>query len=459
MKHIFLGLLPVLALIAFSGCQNPAAENPDPDLIPSSIVFSDGPTVSRQLGSGDYTNSVSGTGDGAITYTSGTTGAATVDGSTGTVQLVAEGVTLITANKEATATHSAVSASYTLTVTAKSPSTIDFADGLTVTKQFGSGSFTNTVSGDGTGDIIYESGTASVATIDPVTGEVTLTGTGETVITATKAETSTHAAAGSSYTLTVTPIPVDLTNLVQAGGVSGTSTTTSLTFTFSAEPITLTAADITVTGAVKGALTGTGTTRSLAISNIAVANGLSVSVSIDSPDNYTITGVPKTAAVYKDTWDLGGIGPAGGYVFYIKSTYSDGWRYLEASSGDQGSSTAWWSGTAINITGAKATAVGTGKANTVAIVSAQGTSTNYAARVCDQLVLGGYSDWFLPSRDELKSMYYALKSAGLVNFGFFYYWSSSQNAADTAYNENFYSGGTYSYTTSQALGIRAVRSY
>ncbi len=74
---------------------------------------------------------------------------------------------------------------------------------------------------------------------------------------------------------------------------------TGLTLTFSADPKTLSIDNITVTGATKGALSSEGATRRLVISNITVANGATVSVSITSPAGYSITGTPQTAVVYK----------------------------------------------------------------------------------------------------------------------------------------------------------------
>ncbi len=85
-------------------------------LTPSTIVFTDGQTVSKMIGSGVYTNVVSGVGDGVVTYTSGTPATATVDVNTGEVTLVAVGTTVITASKVATATHASVTNTYTLKV-------------------------------------------------------------------------------------------------------------------------------------------------------------------------------------------------------------------------------------------------------------------------------------------------------------------------------------------------------
>jgi formylglycine-generating enzyme required for sulfatase activity len=91
---------------------------------------------------------------------------------------------------------------------------------------------------------------------------------------------------------------VVFTNLT-ANGAYGAVTTTELTLTFDVDPATLTADDITVTGATKGSLSGTGTTRTLAISDITVADGAEVTVTINSPAGYSITGSPQTAVVYK----------------------------------------------------------------------------------------------------------------------------------------------------------------
>lgn len=58
-----------------------------------------------------------------------------------------------------------------------------------------------------------------------------------------------------------------------------------------------------------------------------------------------------------------------------------------------------WSNSAHVITNASETALGTGMANTLEIVAVQGEGT-YAARLCNDLVLNGYDDWFLPSSEE-----------------------------------------------------------
>lgn len=54
------------------------------------------------------------------------------------------------------------------------------------------------------GAVVYASDNEDVATVDPATGEVTIKGVGEAVITTKIAETDTHEAAEASYKLTVT---------------------------------------------------------------------------------------------------------------------------------------------------------------------------------------------------------------------------------------------------------------
>jgi len=115
------------------------------------------------------------------------------------------------------------------------------------------------------------------------------------------------------------------------------------------------------------------------------------------------------------TYPIGGTGPAGGHIFYDKGSYSNGWRYLEAApASTEWTDNEWGSfGTLIGGTG---TGIGTGKSNTTIIVNWLNNNsddtlgdvtykTDRAAYLCDALTVGGYSDWFLPSKDELNLMY------------------------------------------------------
>jgi hypothetical protein len=71
--------------------------------------------------------------------------------------------------------------------------------------------------------------------------------------------------------------------------------------------------------------------------------------------------------------------------------------------------------------------IGSGSGNTNEIINSC-TQAGIAARLCGDLVLGGYSDWFLPSRDELFQMY--LNKFAIGGFANDYYWSSSEHDDD-----------------------------
>jgi len=86
----------------------------------------------------------------------------------------------------------------------------------------------------------------------------------------------------------ITTAQVELTSIT-ANGTLGSETTTELNLYFASVPTALSVNDITVTGATKGTLTGNGTTRTLTISNIIVANGENITVEITSPTGYAIT--------------------------------------------------------------------------------------------------------------------------------------------------------------------------
>ncbi|MEK3833394.1 S-layer homology domain-containing protein [Paenibacillus sp. FSL R7-0128] len=92
--------------------------------------------------------------------------------------------------------------------------------------------------------------------------------------------------------------PVVLQSAV-ADGVPGTTTSTKIDLTFDAAIAGLTADDITITdvtgSAVKGSLSGSGTAWSLALTSVTGEGD--VSVAVNSPSGYTVSGSPQTATV------------------------------------------------------------------------------------------------------------------------------------------------------------------
>ena len=107
-------------------------------------------------------------------------------------------------------------------------------------------------------------------------------------------------------------------------------------------------------------------------------------------------------------------------------------------------------------TGATETAIGTGNSNTNAIVASQGAGI-YAAKLCSDLVLGGFSDWYLPSKDELNKLYENKNVVG--GFASTYYWSSSESNFNNAWSQYFLNGFQYYYDKSFKLCVRAVRAF
>ena len=138
------------------------------------------------------------------------------------------------------------------------------------------------------------------------------------------------------------------------------------------------------------------------------------------------------------SYSFGDTGPAGGLIFYDQGSFINGWRYLEAAPSDQSSAAHWGCANTL-INGADGTAIGSGAQNTIDILAGCSTA-GIAARLCDQLVLNGYSDWFLPSLGELNQMYWNLKVKGLGGFANKWYWSSSEFSEGYVWHQNFSDG-------------------
>jgi hypothetical protein len=144
----------------------------------------------------------------------------------------------------------------------------------------------------------------------------------------------------------------------------------------------------------------------------------------------------------------------GGIIFYIDTSGQHGFI---AAFQDQGTAIVWWNG--VNtVTGAIQTVIGTGKSNTQKIIQSQGKPGTYAALLCKKYKGGGYTDWFLPSRDELNELYKQKKWVG--GFASAYYWTSSEFDSSSSWGVNFYDGyqrhGLYKYFT---YYVRAVRAF
>ncbi|MEQ8908418.1 MAG: SBBP repeat-containing protein [Vicingaceae bacterium] len=164
------------------------------------------------------------------------------------------------------------------------------------------------------------------------------------------------------------------------------------------------------------------------------------------------------ATVDTGNYVIGSAGPACGIVFYDKGSYSNGWRYLEAMPFDQngGAGISWGPASA---TGATSSNIGDGLTNTSTIVSSYGAGS-YAAQVANDLTHNGYSDWFLPTEDELNLMYSNLHLNGAGGFSTSTsYWSSTEFSGGNAVYQSFGTGVSTALSKSSSILVRAIRRF
>jgi hypothetical protein len=108
------------------------------------------------------------------------------------------------------------------------------------------------------------------------------------------------------------------------------------------------------------------------------------------------------------------------------------------------------------IAGADAPAIGKGNQNTKDIIAGC-SQPAIAARRCSDMELNGYSDWYLPSKDELNKLY--LNRAKIGSFSDAFYWTSCESDATFAWGQDFYDGTQGRVSKDSAGHVQAVRAF
>jgi hypothetical protein len=120
-----------------------------------------------------------------------------------------------------------------------------------------------------------------------------------------------------------------------------------------------------------------------------------------------------------ETYKIGDTGPGGGLIFHV-----EGGRYMEVSH-----------------------ILGTYKWN-----KALNVARNYKG--------GRFTDWRLPTKEELNQIYVNLKKSGKADLGNTRHWSSSElNFDDSGWFQNFDGGNQSTCYKHYAYSVRAVRAF
>jgi hypothetical protein len=221
---------------------------------------------------------------------------------------------------------------------------------------------------------------------------------------------------------------------------------------------------VTLTDSVSGGVWSSSNTACATVgSATGLVSGLAVgtaSISYTTTNSCGSSSATHTVTVNAVTIAVGQ-NYGGGIIAYILQPADPGYSAsvkhgLIAAPADQGFVGVKWDNGSSTITGATATAIGSGLVNTTAIIAIQGAG-GYAAMACHNLSLGGYTDWCLPSRDELNELY--VNRVAIGGFATGNYWSSSEVNTVKAWSQFF---GMLAQTTdskSSLNNVRAVRSF
>ena len=194
---------------------------------------------------------------------------------------------------------------------------------------------------------------------------------------------------------------------------------------------------------------------------------IGASIAADSSYNTATASAVSFSVVYA----VGDTGPGGGKIFIIPSTTGNSTgKYFEAAptswNGGADPTVNWCNITngAVGVS-AQGTTIGSGQGNSTAISSYPCSSG--AAVTARAYRGGGFSDWFLPSEDELKALQVVQVTIG--GFASATYWSSTEIASgrsgafvgptQEAYPVHFPNGGSNLWYKSQTYHVRPVRMF
>lgn len=145
----------------------------------------------------------------------------------------------------------------------------------------------------------------------------------------------------------------------------------------------------------------------------------------------------------------------GGKIFYIAPNKIHG---LIAATVDQAAGDAWDNNSTATWTYAWNT--DDGAPNTDKIIATLGLGS-YAAALCRNYTGGGYTDWYLPSLDELGDLFLAKTAIG--NITPYYYWSSTEDqnyiASAWVIRMDSQTGEQQTWTKNNSFVVRAIRKF
>jgi len=329
-----------------------------------------------------------------------------------------------------------------------------------------------TLSGSNTGDqtnVTGNAGTATKLATARKINNVDFDGSGDITITSTTdAGTLTGTTLNSTVTVSSLTSVGTLANLTVTNPIAGSITGNAATSTTATIAGNITATSNTTLTSLSN-LNTVGTITSGVWSGTAVAvekGGTGLTAAGTAGQILTSTG--SGTLTWTTTNKLLSIGDVyqGGKVAYILQAVDPGYdatiqKGLIAATSDQSTGIRWYNGS-FTTTGATGTAIGTGLSNTNAIIASQGeTATSYAAGLARAYAGGGYTDWYLPSKEELNKL--RMNRDGIGGFADDYYWSSSEYSVDgvLAWYQNFNIGADQGAIDKgiRTFNVRAIRAF